>query len=358
MSSLVSFLVSLSCILHTIHSTDFEPTIVNSTGSFWIITPNNFSHGSITCPPSHCHIACNYNNTPSFEHQISPCYELQVYAPSPLTTLFIYCGTSHSAGPNLRVYSGSACQNAVIHANTANSVSLTCDESGGESSRDGGCLNVKLYAGNVQNNVSIHCGSYGCSNAFFNASNIGNSLTVKCDYDAGCSGAYIYGPKDALSNIHCEESDGCSGAQFHTTSESISKNPWNSNFVKIHYGYDYSQSTGAKIVCDDTNLATTFKKTNAIWGCSNFDCCPLGLGSIVCSAGLPCQIDRALAPYSHVDATQAESLTLDCSNGCQGTRIECPTGTNTACNIRCPSSYSCQYAYIQTGTNTINQLDS
>eukprot|EP01083_Nonionella_stella_P299314 1016142_1 len=126
MSSPVSFLASLLCILHTIHSADFEATIVNSTGSFWItsFTYRYFKYGSITCPASYCHIAC-FSFPPYHGNNANTCEQLQVYALSPLTTLYMYCGGTPGS---MSVGHTTACNSAVIHADTAKSVTLLCGD--------------------------------------------------------------------------------------------------------------------------------------------------------------------------------------------------------------------------------------
>eukprot|EP01083_Nonionella_stella_P001419 4097_1 len=307
------------------------PLFSNSTTSVWIASvqssePHYFSFGNITCGASYCHIVCDV---------LHGCDTLNVYVTSPLTTLVIEC------------LKDTACTGATIYANVSKSVQLTC-YSAMHTGYSRSCRWLNLYASRVQNDVNIVCnGSYECLGANFDASNIGNSLNVTCDGIDSCKEADIYCPKDALCNIDClAPQSSCSNTQFHIASHSDHK-------LNLDCPASSSLScNGADFVCEDTKVTTPFIFNEGAWECGNYRCCPYGNGNITCYPGVACQIDCDVQPCNNKDinASLATSLTLDCGvNRCQNAQIECPKGPNTTCNIRCPSIYSCELAYVQAG---------
>eukprot|EP01083_Nonionella_stella_P232877 821024_1 len=343
MSSSLS-LLTLSCIFHTTFS-NISPTTSNSSGSFWIASDYSnsseyFQSASITCSASYCHIVCD---------EVDACSHLTVYASASWSTLAVQCLDSLS------------CNSAVIYANTTNSVKLTCDNGALPwPYYNGACHWLQLYARNVKNSVDIACiGPYACRDASFDASLIGTSLNVTCDGKKGCYDTDIYCPQDVPCNIDCGVTDpsySCYRPKLHIASRRD-----NTLNLETLCSAGPNECVGVSVVCDDTDLKSYLAFSDSKWGCKNGGCCPYERFSIVCSAGVPCQIDcdSQTCYYPRFNATEATSLTLDCgtiTKGCQDAIILCPTGANTSCNIRCPSSYSCQYAHVQTGTNKMKHL--
>eukprot|EP01083_Nonionella_stella_P014528 40797_1 len=343
MSSSLS-LLTLSCIFHTTIS-NISPTTSNSSGSFWIASDyfnsgEYFQSASIACSASYCHIVCD---------EVDACSHLTVYASASWSTLAVQCLDSLS------------CNSAVIYANTTNSVKLTCDNGALPwPYYNGACHWLQLYARNVKNSVDIACiGPYACRDASFDASLIGTSLSVTCDGKKGCYDTDIYCPQDVPCNIDCGVTDpsySCYRPKLHIASRRD-----NTLNLETLCSAGPNECFGVSVVCEDTDLKSYLAFSDSKWGCKNGGCCPYERFSIVCSAGVPCQIDcdSQTCFYTLINATEATSLTLDCgtiTKGCQDAIILCPTGANTSCNIRCPSSYSCQYAHVQTGTNKMRHL--
>eukprot|EP01083_Nonionella_stella_P311343 1109887_1 len=139
-------LVTLALILHLIQ-TQINPTTTNSSGTFYVASDyvnsgQFFRSGSITCSGSYCHILCNVDNG---------CHRLTIDAISPSTALVVQC-----------LGRDNACSYAVINADTAKSVQLSCAHF--SISTYAPCQNLNLHANNVQNDVNIVCGASSCYN--------------------------------------------------------------------------------------------------------------------------------------------------------------------------------------------------
>eukprot|EP01083_Nonionella_stella_P025759 70944_1 len=329
-------LVTLALILHLIQ-TQINPTTTNSSGTFYVASDyvnsgQFFRSGSITCSGSYCHILCDASRG---------CQHLTVDATSPSTALVIQC-----------LVHDNACAYAVINADTAKSVQLSCELT---LSTDSSCRSLKLHANNVQNDVNIVCGAYSCQYADFHASNIGGSLTMLCYGARACDNVEIYCPKDVSCDINCLEhiEGSCYNTQIYIATSETDKVSLNCSNAPEPTCYS------TDIVCQDTGLSTPLIFSNSSWECGfDSDCCPR-IGSITCSNGGSCQIDCDMQPcnYHDIVATSAASLTLDCgTNGCQYARIYCPIADSTSCHVQCTAPYACKSVYIEHVTHLIHEL--
>eukprot|EP01084_Bolivina_argentea_P284434 487468_1 len=226
--------------------------------------------------------------------------------------------------------------------------------------------NLKVNATSSLKTLNIKCnGEYACYNATINASNAEDRLIMLCKQLFSCRDAHIYCPKEAICDIDClgtkwsRDTDMCRNAQFYVANKFLNKLDLNCDTSGCASCRDACSS--ADIVCLDTGLSSSLYFDSGtsggnVWKCDNYGCCTIGLGNIMCTAGVPCQIDcdKKTCSNSHIDATLATSLTIDCgSTGCEGALIDCPNGTSASCTINCPGSRSCKYVYIRTGPNTM-----
>eukprot|EP01084_Bolivina_argentea_P002187 4032_1 len=170
-------LISISLVmLQQITSGQFDPTISNSTGSYYIASNSSgssyFNGGSIICNDlTLCHVVCNERYS---------CQQLDLHVTSP-TTLVIDCGERQS------------CRRANIYADNANSVNLNCNYLNNDYT-SGACYYLNLYASQATT-ASIYCNELTCNSANFYIENVVYaSLDSSGSYPGATGiGAIIYG---------------------------------------------------------------------------------------------------------------------------------------------------------------------
>eukprot|EP01083_Nonionella_stella_P078342 214341_1 len=310
---------------------------------------------------------------------------------------------------NIICEGSSACASLILHASLSSNTNLTCGA--GTYS----CKSLNLYAEN-NTNVNVLCSIGGdCGGARFRVSNSEN-VDIICDGDCA---DYIYAYNTTKTDITCAESGACSGLWVEGKgSDAVTVNCEASSSCRVRlfcpeHGsctlncIDTQSTTGSCtnswMLFDGTDL-TDYNSSNMfnlscssneydcadiIFDCEHYDrvsgglpyteyewnpfaqryvcsdsvCCPKWI-EIVCEAGQDCHIEcndtgSVICSNARINAKDASSLTVDCIHGqCQGTIFECPSASNTSCNINCDSSslfQPCWYAeFYGNGATDIN----
>eukprot|EP01084_Bolivina_argentea_P012584 23544_1 len=241
--------------------------------------------------------------------------------------------------------------NDVYAYDVANELNITC--MGTRS-----CEAANIYADYMTNQLIINCHYlYSCVSMNIYATNMQSSLIIGCNAESSCQQIDLYCSAHAACNMNCNPfPNSCRYTQIYIPGKT---------YKHLNLLCDPLDSTSCEetdIRCTDTGLITTYEwdTTNLYFKCNSYQCCPATVfeGIFTCSSGI-CQTNCGVENCRNhlINGTLADSLIVDCSgSGCDGSKIICPVGNFSSCNIMCSGS-TCSYTIIEITGDTLGDFN-
>eukprot|EP01084_Bolivina_argentea_P129172 228166_1 len=299
------------------------------------------------------YIHCHYSY-PVYDDADSPCHNLLLYA-NQSTVIHIDCiGDRSCSESNFYLNNAQYAMlnidgiNALVGGNIyadymTNMLIVACVHSLA-------CQYLNVYANYIENNISLLCDkSSSCLDAIIYVTDAdeNSSITINCNDVWACARAEIYCPTAGTCDINCATATACLDTLFYADDQ----------YEGLSVSCEPAQSYSCYLT--DCTPILFYDQVNGYFKCQSNHCCPIYISDVTCLPDVPCQLncDQMVCKELYIDGSKASSLSIQCpSNACRESRIVCPTGNYTSCNISVSGDFALYAAVIETGSN--NTMDN